>query len=186
MDDEQIISLYWQRSEAAIGATAEKYGRYCHTIAYNILHNREDAEECVNDTYWGAWTSIPPQRPRRLMAYLGRITRNLSLNRYQCYTAEKRGQGQTALALSELAECIPAAGDVEDHWNEMALVRAIEGFLRSQPTEKRNIFIRRYWYLIPLREIAQSYQMREQKVASLLFRMRKQLKTHLERECITL
>ena len=102
MRDHEIIELYWARNESAIAATAEKYGSYCHTIAYNILRNKEDAEECANDTYLGAWNSIPPQRPNRLSIYLGKITRNLALNRYKRYTAEKRGHGQVVLALSEL------------------------------------------------------------------------------------
>lgn len=94
MKDHEIIELYWARNESAITATTEKYGNYCHTIAYNILRNKEDAEECANDTYLGAWNSIPPQRPSRLSIYLGKITRNLALNRYKRYTAEKRGHGQ--------------------------------------------------------------------------------------------
>ena len=102
MKDHEIIELYWARNESAIAATAEKYGSYCHMIAYNILRNKEDAEECSNDTYLGAWNSIPPQRPNRLSIYLGKITRNLALNRYKRYTAEKRGHGQVVLALSEL------------------------------------------------------------------------------------
>ena len=105
MEDLQIIELFWQRSESAVTETARKYGRYCHTIAYNILHSREDSEECVNDTYLNAWRTIPPQRPERLSTFLGKITRNLSLKRWEQYHAEKRGAGQTALALDELAEC---------------------------------------------------------------------------------
>ena len=108
MRDHEIIELYWARNESAIAATAEKYGNYCHTIAYNILRNKEDAEECSNDTYLGAWNSIPPQRPNRLSIYLGKITRNLALNRYKRYTAEKRGHGQVVLALSELEACVPS------------------------------------------------------------------------------
>lgn len=113
MKDHEIIELYWARNQLAITATADKYGSYCHTIAYNILHNNEDAEECSNDTYLGAWNSIPPQRPNRLSIYLGKITRNLALNRYKRYTAEKRGHGQVELVLSELEACIPANTCVE-------------------------------------------------------------------------
>ncbi len=113
MEDLQIIELFWQRSESAVTETARKYGRYCHTIAYNILHSREDSEECVNDTYLNAWRTIPPQRPERLSTFLGKITRNLSLKRWEQYHAEKRGAGQTALALDELAECVPASDNVE-------------------------------------------------------------------------
>lgn len=186
MKDNEIIDLYWERKETAISATAEKYGKYCHSISYNILHNNEDAEECVNDTWLGAWKSMPPQRPECLSAYLGKITRNLSLNYCKQYTAEKRGSGQTEVVLSELEECIPAETGVEQVMDEMILVRSINHFLREQPEQKRNIFIRRYWYLCPIRDIAESYGMSESKIASLLFRMRNKLKTHLEKEGITL
>lgn len=186
MKDHEIIDLYWERKENAISETAKKYGKYCHSISYNILHNNEDAEECVNDTYLGAWKSMPPQRPDRLSTYLGKITRNLSLNRFKQYTAEKRGLGQTELVLSELEDCIPAETSVEQIIDEMVLVKSINQFLRERPEQKRNIFIRRYWYLYPIRDIAENYGMSESKVASMLFRMRNELKTHLEQEGITL
>lgn len=186
MNDHEIIELYWKRSEHAITETDRKYGRYCHTIAYNILHNNEDAEECVNDTYWGAWKSIPPQTPNCLPAFLGKITRNLSLNRYKLYSAKKRGMGQTALALSELEDCIPAGNDVEQAADQRMLVESIEKFLYAQSRLKRDIFIRRYWYLSPLKEIANENQMSESKIASILLRMRNQLKLHLEKEGIIL
>ncbi|MCM1222368.1 MAG: sigma-70 family RNA polymerase sigma factor [Lachnospiraceae bacterium] len=185
MKDDEIISLYWKREEQAIAATADKYGSYCHSISYNILHNNEDAQECVNDTWLGAWKSIPPNRPGLLSAYLGKITRNLSLNRFKQYNAEKRGNGQTELVLSELEDCIPAENSVEQMIEEMALTRSINQFLRAQPRQKRNIFIRRYWYLCPIRDIAAAYGISESKTASLLFRMRNELRTHLEKEGIT-
>lgn len=186
MEDKQIIDLYWERSEKAITATAEKYGQYCRSIANNILHNKEDVEECVNDTYLCAWDSIPPNRPNRLAAYLGKITRNLSLNRVKYYNAERRGLGQTELVLSELEGCISAENSVEQQLDEMFLVKAIESFLYAQPIEKRNIFIRRYWYMTPIKEIAKAYHMSESKAASLLFRMRNELKRYLEKEGISL
>ena len=186
MEDKQIIALYWERSENAIDETAKKYGQYCRTIANNILHNKEDVEECVNDTYLKAWNSIPPNRPERLAVYLGKITRNLSLNRVKHYAAEKRGLGQTNLVLAELEGCIPAPNSVEEQLDEMLLIKAIEAFLYAQPLEKRNIFVRRYWYMTPIKEIAQIYHMSESKTASLLLRMRKDLKKHLEKEGITL
>lgn len=186
MRDQEIIDLYWARKEAAIPATAEKYGRYCHTISYNILHNHEDAEECVNDTYLGAWKSMPPNRPERLAAFLGKIARNFSLNRFKQYTAKKRGIGQTELALSELEDCIPAETGIEQIMDEMILVRSIDRFLWEQPEQKRNIFIRRYWYLSSIRDIARDIGMSQSKVTSLLFRMRNELKAHLEKEGITL
>lgn len=182
MKDEEIIELYLERDEKAIAATAEKYGSYCHSISYNILQNAEDAQECVNDTWLGAWKSIPPHRPNQMATYLGKITRNLSLNRFKHYAAEKRGLGQAELALSELEECIPAKSSIEQIIEEMSLTKSINRFLYAQPQQKRNIFIRRYWYLCPIRDIAKTYGMSESKVASLLFRMRNELKTHLEKE----
>ena len=186
MKDHEIIALYWERDEAAITATCEKYGSFCHSISYNILHNNEDAEECVNDAYLGAWKSIPPQRPECLSSYLGKIVRNLSLNRYKKYSAQKRGFGQVQLALSELEDCIPTGMDIEQMIEEKALVRCIEQFLYAQPKQKRNIFVRRYWYLCSIQEIAQTYGMSESKTISLLYRMRKKLKEYLEKEGIIL
>lgn len=186
MKDQEIIDLYWRRDEAAISATADTYGKYCYCIAYNILHNNEDADECVNDTWLNAWESIPPQKPNRLATYLGKITRNLSLNRYSLRTAQKRGMGQVELTLSELEECVPAQTDLEQIVDEMVLVDAIEAFLHAQSRTARSIFIGRYWYLYPIRELADAYRMSESKVVSLLFRMRNKLKLHLEKEGICL
>lgn len=186
MKDKEIIDLYWNRDETAIAATADAYGNYCYSIAYNILHNKEDAEECVNDTWHNAWRSIPPHRPDRLSTYLGKLTRNLSLNRYKLLNAQKRGTNQVALALTELESCIPAGQDVEQVLDEMTLVSALEKFLYQQPRTERNIFIGRYWYLYSIRELADSYRISESKVASLLYRMRKKLKLHLEKEGIFL
>ena len=186
MKDNEIIELYWNRDEAAITATADTYGNYCYSIAYNILYNNEDAEECVNDTWMNAWKSIPPHRPNRLSSYLGKITRNLSLNRYKLLTAQKRGMGQVELALSELEGCVPAQTNMDKITDEMVLVSAIEAFLRAQPRTERNIFVGRYWYLYPIRDLARAYRMSESKIASLLYRMRNKLKLHLEKEGISL
>ena len=186
MKDNEIIELYWNRDEAAIAATADTYGNYCYSIAYNILYNNEDTQECVNDTWLNAWKSIPPQRPNRLSTYLGKITRNLSLNRYKLLTAQKRGKGQVELALSELEGCVPAQLDMDQITDEMVLVNAIETFLRAQTRTERNIFIGRYWYLYPIRDLAGAYRMSESKVVSMLHRMRNKLKLHLEKEGISL
>lgn len=186
MKDHEIIGLYWERKENAISATAEKYGKYCYSISYNILHNNEDAEECVNDTYLRAWKSMPPQRPKLLSAYLGKITRNLSLNRFKHYTTKKRGHGQAQLVLSELEDCIPTKTSLEQIVEEKILVSSINHFLYALPEQKRNIFICRYWYLFSIRDIAEKYKMSENKITTLLFRMRKKLKLHLEKEGITL
>ena len=184
MEDKKIIELFWQRSEEAVAAAAEKYGAYCKKVAENILGSPEDAEECVNDTWLQAWENIPPDRPRCLAAYLGRVTRNLSLNRAQYHAAQKRGGGQRALILSELEGCLPAQGGPEQAMEERLLTEAIEGYLRTLSTEKRNIFIRRYWYMMPVKEIAKTYGISQSKTASMLFRMRQELKVHLEKEGI--
>lgn len=185
MKDAQIVELYWNRDEAAIAATAECYGNYCYSIAYHILQSPEDAQECVNDAYWKAWLSIPPQRPNRLATYLGKITRNLSLDRLKRLNAQKRGKGQAELALQELEGCIPTANGLEQIVDEIVLTGAINQFLRQQPKTDRNIFVGRYWHLYSIADLAQAYGMRESKVASLLFRMRNKLKTYLEKEGIS-
>lgn len=175
-----------QNKECAISATAEKYGNYCYTIAYNILYDHFEAEECVNDTYLGAWNSIPPQRPNRLPAFLGKITRNLALNRYKHKKTAKRGGRQVEIALSELENCIPDAVGVEQIAEESFLVSVINRFLYAQTKTKRNIFILRYWYLYPIRDIAEMYGERESKIKALLFRMRNELKEILKKEEIYL
>ena len=186
MEDNQIIRLYFDRSEEAISQTAAKYGKYCHTIAYNILHNFEDSEECVNDTYWKAWNIIPPRRPKRLAAFLGRITRNLSLDKYRHYTADKRGGGELAVALEELGDCISSIGSMGDHTEEIVLVEVLNSFLASLSAEHRKIFMRRYWYVSSVKEIADDYGITESKVKMSLLRSRNQLKTVLEKEGIAL
>ncbi len=185
MKDNEIIELYWKRDEAAIAATSESYGNYCYSFAYHILQSPEDAQECVNDTYWKAWLSIPPQRPNRLATYLGKITRNLSLDRLKRLNAQKRGEGQTELALKELESCIPTANSLDQIIDEIVLTNAINQFLRQQPMIDRNIFVGRYWHLYSIADLAQAYGMRESKVASLLFRMRNKLKIYLEKEGIS-
>jgi len=184
MDDSAIINLYWQRSEAAIAATSGKYGRYCYSIAYRILRNDQDAEECVNDTYLGAWKSIPPNRPACLSAFLGKITRNAALNRCKREAVEKRGSGEIKLVLSELEDCIPGAAGMEQWIESKALTAVLEQFLYGQPPMRRNIFIRRYWFMDSVGDIAAAYGISASKTASLLFRMRKCLKKDLEKEGI--
>lgn len=184
MKDSEIIDLYWRRSEEAVSAAAEKYGGYCAAISRRILDCEEDAQECVNDTWLSAWNSIPPQRPENLAAYLGRLARNLSLNRAKALSAGKRGAGQRELALAELEECVPDPRGVEETVEEHELTQALNKFLYAQSLPRRNIFIRRYWYLVPVRELAAEYGMGERAMASLLFRMRKQLKRFLEQEGI--
>ncbi len=186
MEDSQIIELYNKRSETAISETADKYGKYCHYIAYHILYNEQDSEECVNDTYLRTWVAIPPQCPNKLSAFLGKITRNLALNRYRYYTSEKRGCGQVSFVLDELQECVPASDSTEQAIEEQLLVEVINRFLHELPIEKRMMFLRRYWYMSSIREIAEDYEISEGKVKMILLRIRNKLKQVLEKEGIVL
>ena len=188
MDDKQIIELYNERSETAISETANKYGKYCYTIAYHVLYSVEDSEECVNDTYLRAWNAIPPQYPEKLSAFLGKITRNLALNKYKYYLREKRGNGKTELVIDELTECVSVSksNGTEEVVEERLLVDALNRFLYSLPKQKRNIFLRRYWYLSSIQEIAQEYGFSESKIKMILLRTRNKLKQFLEKEDIIL
>lgn len=186
MDDKEILSLYRARNQDAIAQTAKKYGRYCKKIAFGILRIREDSEECVNDTYLRAWNAIPPQSPKRLSAFLGRITRNLALDRLEHLSAQKRGGGQTMLALDELQECIPASECIERAVSDAQLSEVLERFLEALPTEKRKIFLQRYWYLLSVKEIAENLSVGESKVKMTLSRTRTALKQYLEKEGIRL
>jgi RNA polymerase sigma-70 factor (ECF subfamily) len=181
MEDQQIVDLYFARSESAITETDRKYGRYCHSIAYNILEDHEDAKEIVNDTYLKAWNTIPPNRPDPLKPYVGMISRHLSLDRYEEYHTQKRG-GQVPLVLEELAECIPDNDSREDIGESVALKDALAKFIRSLPDKTQMIFLRRYWYASSVAEIAEEYGMRENSVNVLLHRTRKKLKDHLQKE----
>ncbi len=180
MEDSGIIALYWARDERALEETAEKYGGYCRSISYNILKNIQDAEECVNDTYVRAWNAMPPQRPMSLGAFLGKITRNLSLSCYRAAHAQRRGGGQLTELLTELEES--AAGDPQQHLEAAELTRLLDRFLRSLPRKESCIFLRRYWYMDPLEEIAQRYHMAIGTVKSSLHRSRRKLKDYLEQE----
>ena len=185
MEDQQIIDLYWERSEEAIAQTHRKYGRYCHTIAYNILQNDPDSEECVSDTYFKLWSIIPPRRPSLLSALLGKITRNLALDRCKYNRAEKRGGGQVALALEELAECV-GSGSVEERMENRLLTELLNRFLAALSQKNRQIFMLRYWYFCTVRQIADSLGLSESGVKMSLLRSRRQLKALLEKEGVCL
>ena len=179
MEDRDIIQLYWDRDEGAIPATADKYGGYCAAIARNILEDEQDAEECVNDTWLAAWNAMPPHRPARLAAFLGKLTRNLSFNRYKARRADRRGGGQLPLVLDELAECVSGREDVEGEVDRMELAAAIGQFLSALPARSRDLFLRRYWYADPIAAIARRYGRTEGSVAMDLSRTRGKLKTYL-------
>lgn len=181
MEDKQIVELYWARSESAISETANKYGRYCHYIAYQILTNDEDAKEVVNDTYLKAWNTIPPQRPDPLKPYVGTISRQLALNVYKEQHTQKRG-GQVPLVLDELSDCIPNPENHENIGESIALSEALSRFLRALPQKTRNIFIRRYFYMSPVAEIARDFSMKESNVTMHLLRTRRKLEQFLKKE----
>ena len=179
MDDIKIVQLYWDRNEQAIPATTDKYGNYCTSIAKNILGNYEDAEECVNDTYLNAWNSMPPHRPSILSTFLGKITRNLSLNRYKHNTADKRGGGQAIVVFDEIAELVSDTDSVEQEINRKELIRAIDDFLDRLPTDKKKIFVCRYWYFDSVSDIANRFGMKENNVSVMLSRLRLKLHKYL-------
>ena len=182
MEDNRIVDLYWQRDERAISETAAKYGRYLHSISYRILLNTEDAEECVNDTYNDAWQSMPPHRPSILSTYLGKITRRISIDLWRNYSAEKRGGGETALALDELEECVSGTRDVEAEIDRLELQRKLNDFLLAIPKIERQIFMCRYWYMDSISDIAQQFACSESKIKSMLYRTRNRLRNMLEKE----
>jgi RNA polymerase sigma-70 factor (ECF subfamily) len=182
LPDEAIVALYFDRSEEAIAACQVKYGKTCHTIAYNILHSDEDAEECVNDTWIRAWNAIPPEKPARLGAWLSTVTRRLALTRYEKRTAAKRGSGME-LSLEELAECVADGGlTIAD---EVAISNAINSFLASLPTRSRMIFMRKYWYMDSVTDISTAFHVSESSVKITLHRTREKFRKYLEKEGIT-
>ena len=180
MEDSRIVQLYWDRDQEAIPATSEKYWSYCGSIARNILGSREDAEECVNDTWLRAWNAMPPHRPTLLSAFLGKITRNLAFDRFSYLRAEKRGGGELPAVLEELGECVSDTGDLEQAVDERELARAIDDFLAAMPAAKRDVFIRRYWYTEPISTIGRRYGMRDGAVSMTLSRLRRKLRVHLQ------
>ena len=179
MDDAKIVQLYWDRNEQAIPATATKYGNYCTSIAKNILGNHEDAEECVNDTYISAWNSMPPHKPNNLSTFLGKIVRNHAIKRYRHDTVSKRGGGQAPLVFDEIAEFVSEADSVEQEIDRMELAKAIDRFLDRLPTDKRNIFVCRYWYFDSISNIANQFGMTENNVSVTLSRLRLKLHNYL-------
>lgn len=182
MEDSGIIALYWARDEQAVAETDARYGSLCRSISYNILRDRQDAEECVNDTYVQAWNTMPPQRPQSLGAFLSRITRNLSINVYRAKNALRRGGGQIPAVLDELTRC---TGDGPEAMMEAAeLSRLLDQFLRNLPRRDCAIFLRRYWYAETVEEIAHACGFPIGSVKSSLFRSRRKLKVWLEKEGI--
>ncbi|MGM9662820.1 MAG: RNA polymerase sigma factor [Oscillospiraceae bacterium] len=181
MEDHDIIALYWRRDESAIEETGRKYGPYCFSLARRILSRREDAEECVSDTWLRAWNAMPPQRPNRLQLFLAKITRNLAFDRCRALHAEKRGEGLT-VALEELGDCLAAPEGVEEPLRQKELEECLGRFLRALPARERGVFLRRYFFLDSTAEIAARYGLSEGNVLTLLSRTRKKLKAQLGKE----
>jgi RNA polymerase sigma-70 factor (ECF subfamily) len=182
MEDAAIVDLYWQRDQQAIPETDRKYGRYCHAIAYNICTNHEDAEECVNDTWFRAWNLMPDKRPTILSTFLGMISRNYALDRYRSRTRQKRGGGETELTLEELTDCVPSRGGVEQQLEEQELEQAIDAFLSTLSASERKIFVARYWFVAPVKEIAGKLDCSPGKVKTTLYRLRGRLRAYLQEE----
>ncbi len=186
MEDEVIVELYWQRDEEAIRASQTKYGGYCGSIAQNLLADRLDAEECVNDTWAGAWEAMPPHRPQRLRLFLGKITRRLACDVLRAKNAQKRGGGEYPAALEELGECVPPAPGVEAAVEARELEELVDRFLHTLPERDCSVFLRRYWYAEPLGAVAERYGLKLNTVKTSLFRTRKKLRTYLEKEGVLL
>ena len=185
MEDLQIINLYWQRDERAIRETDIKYGGYCYSIALNILSDRADAEECVNDTYHQTWTSIPPNRPKSLKAWLGKICRNIAINVWEKNHARRRYDG-IELLLSELEDCIPSPNSVENTLELSEISDCISAWLRSLPAEDRALFVRRYWNGDAIRTLARERGIPATKLTQKMYRLRKGLRKTLAEEGITI
>ena len=182
MTDMKIVELYLHRDETAIEETSQKYGTRLRLLAYGIVDDSQTAEECENDTYMQAWNAIPPHEPRNyLYAFLARITRHVSLNCCRERSRLKRNAFVCELS-SEMEECIPAPDDVQCRMDDLALGEAINGFLGTLSEEKRNVFVRRYWYLDSVEAISKRFALSQSKVKTMLFRSRNQLRAYLERE----
>ena len=182
MEDQKIIELYWSRNEDAIRQTADRYGQYCYAIAYNILSVREDSEECVNDTYLDAWNSMPPHKPTVLSAFLGKITRRIAIDRWRQAHAQKRGGGEIALALDELSECVASSGDVVREAETLEVAAAVQRFLNTLPDTERRVFVRRYWHMESVADLAARFGYGQSRIKSMLHRTRGKLQKYLREE----
>lgn len=185
MEDSQIISLFFKRDEAAISETKKKYGAFCHKIAFNILSSNADAEECVNDTYFQAWNTIPPQSPNKLGAWLGRVVRNIALNLWNKNHRKKRYTGMEKL-LDELEECIPSPITVEHKIEEKELIQFLNTWLASLSDDDRILFVRRYWNGEALNSLAAEYSIPPRNMAKRMYKLRQNLKLKLEKESYSL
>ena len=183
MQDKDILDLYFKRAESALAETDKKYGKYCRYVSYSILRSDTEAEECVNDAYVAAWRSIPPKRPERLTAYLGKLVRNISINRYLHDRREKRS-GHTELVLEELSEIIPDLDTDRPLADDITLRDAINSFVSSLPKQTRIVFVRRYWYMSSIKDISKDTGITQSNVKVILMRTRHSFRVYLEKEGI--
>lgn len=181
MEDNEILKLYFARSEQAIVETDRKFGGYCYSIAYNILTSREDSEESVSDTYLTVWNIVPPRRPSFFGAFLGKLTRHIAIDRWRKSNAQKRGGGEMILALEELGDCADNQ-NVENTVTAKELTRLLNGFLDTLPESERNVFLCRYWYLESIQTISEHTGFTQSKVTSMLHRTREKLRKKLSEE----
>lgn len=179
MDDSRVIELFLERSEKAISELSSKYGGVCMKIAQNVLNNYQDAEECVNDTYFGVWNTIPPQKPDSLLAYVCRIVRNISVNRYK-YNSRQKRNGTYDVCINELEECISSNDTAEDRFEAKELSRFIDEYLDTLDVTNRMLFVRRYWYLDSIETLAKMSKLSAGAVRTRLSRLREMLKKFLE------
>ena len=182
MDDKSIVDLYFSRDQEAITQTDKKYGHYCYRIAYNILTNREDAEESVSDTYVAAWRAIPPRRPSVFSTFLGKITRHIAIDRWRERNASKRGGGEVPLALEELQDCVAGMQNVEMDYERKEIIKAYVRFLDALPVTERRVFLCRYWYVDSVEAIADKFGFSQSKVKTMLHRTRAKLRKQLAEE----
>lgn len=181
MDDKQIVELFWERNESAISEAQAKYTKYCTSISYSILKSNEDSEECVNDTFMRAWQSIPPAKPESLTGYLGKLTRNIALDKLRAEQTKKRG-GDYALIFEELENVLSDDTSPHDALEEKLLASKISEFLRGVSYKKRMMFIGRYWNMLSVTELAQEYGISEASVKTVMYRTREELKRFLKKE----
>ena len=184
MDDSKIVALFFERSEQAIVELSKKYGAVCHRVAENILNDRLDAEECVNDAYLGVWNTVPPQKPDPLLSYVCRIVRNLALKKYHRNTAQKRNSIYD-VALEEIAGCLPASFSVEDEVAAKETAGLINSFLGTLDPQSRIMFVRRYWHADSIEDLAALFHKSRHYISVRLSRIRKALKQYLETEGIS-
>lgn len=186
MDDRRIVEHFLNRSEEALLQIDIKYGRYCHRVAFNVLGNAEDSEECVNDAYMRVWGSIPPNEPSSLSAYVGKITRNIALDKLRQKNSSKRGNGEVPVLLDELAECVSGVDELERRQDSAEIIDALNGFLETLSATERGVFMRRYWMMEPIADVAARYDISVSKTTTMLFRLRGRLKKHFMKEGISL